>query len=67
MGVQMSLGDTICPSCGKRCHLMAGINVLPQFKQHKFLVCWKCRTVKHTHPASKWTPIKDAKQMEAPR
>lgn len=62
----MPLNDTPCPRCGTRYHLMAGVNVLPQFPEHTFLVCWKCRIVKHTSQRSTWKPIAEAKRIEAP-
>lgn len=45
---------------------MPGVNVLEQFKEHTFLVCWKCRIVKHTSQRSTWKPIAEAKRIEAP-
>lgn len=45
---------------------MAGVNVLEQFPEHMFLVCWKCRIVKHTSARSTWKAISEAKMIEAP-
>lgn len=42
------------------------VNVLEQFPEHMFLVCWKCRIVKHTSARSTWKAISEAKMIEAP-
>ena len=60
----MPLNKTACPKCGTRVHIMAGVNVLEQFKRHCFLVCWKCKLVASTKPERTWINIKDAKKME---
>ena len=60
----MPLNSTSCPKCAARVHVMAGINVLAQFKQHTFLVCWKCKIVATTKHERTWIKIKDAKRME---
>ncbi len=43
----MPLNETPCPRCNRRVHVMAGINVLPNFPQSVFLVCWKCKIIAH--------------------
>lgn len=59
----MPLHDVSCPTCNGRTQVMAGANILPQFKEHLFLVCWKCRKVRHQNENSKWTAISVAKQL----
>lgn len=61
----MPPNETPCPQCSKRLHIMAGINVLPQFPQSLFLVCWKCKLIAHTRDDRKWMPIKEAKRLTA--
>lgn len=63
----MPLNDQSCPRCSKRLHLMAGINVIEQFKQHTFLVCWKCRLIASTKPKRNWISIKEAKRLAVAR
>lgn len=59
----MALGGMPCPKCGKPCHLMAGINVLPAFKEFMFVVCWACKIVRSQKRDGEWKTISEAKQI----
>ena len=59
----MPLNETPCPRCSRRVHVMAGINVLPNFPQSVFLVCWKCKIIAHPREDRKWITIKEAKAV----
>lgn len=59
----MALNDIACPRCGKRCHLMAGINVLPAFPESMFVVCWNCEIVRSQKRDGGWKTLKEAKQI----
>lgn len=55
--VPVPWGDTPCPKCGNRCHLMAGINLRSDLKDMRVLVCWPCKMARKVMFNSSWESI----------
>lgn len=53
----MPISETPCPTCGARCHLMAGINLRPDLKEFRVLVCWPCKMARKVMFNSTWESI----------
>lgn len=56
------LGETPCPQCSKRCHMMAGVNVPGGDTRETYLVCWTCG-LRNQVPSNDWLPIRSPKSQ----
>lgn len=58
------MADIPCPSCKRRCHLMAGVLLDPKLIHDRVHVCWHCDYMRVVRPNAQWVKFGPAAKIK---